>query len=256
MLNDSILQPLSMSQTTLSTPSNSEFGAIPGNESGWDTTYGEESSLSMYSSLHDLTIAGISMLSSSLISLATTRRWLKLVSLTSNLVSSQGRAWEIYSAVAEASSPVTEIYTVIGSIGHYSSYIGLVPNCNVGFAMLAADSETSADLNTYVDFISETLRPALEKTAIVHANASYTGTYTSSNSTMTIVVDGDTGLSVATLTNNGADVRAGIAKLKVSTLKLCFFGCILLICKLVGNCFSELFGKTVMHWLMLEPPHV
>jgi hypothetical protein len=86
------------------------------------------------------------MLSSSIISPATTRRWLKPVSLTSNFVNSQGRPWEIYSAVAEASSPVTEIYTVIGSIGYYSYYIGLVPKYNIGFAMLAADSETSADL--------------------------------------------------------------------------------------------------------------
>jgi CubicO group peptidase (beta-lactamase class C family) len=211
MLNDSILQPLIIFQTFLSTPPDIKFGVIPGNKSGWDTTYGEDPALSMYSSLHDIAIAGIAMLSFSLISPAATRRWLKPISLTSNLVNSQGRPWEIYGAVAESSSPVTEIYTAIGSTGHYSSYIGLVPNYNVGFAMLAADSETSADLNAYVDFISEALQTALEKTAIVQANASYAGTYTSSNSTMNIEAGGDTGLSVTILTYNGTDVLTGIA---------------------------------------------
>jgi hypothetical protein len=158
MLNGSTLQPLSMSQISLSTPSNSKFGVIPGNESGLDTTYGEDSALSMHSSLHDLAIAGASMLSYNLLSPAATRRWLKPISLTSNLVNSQGRPWEIYSAVAESSSPVTEIYTVIGSMGHYSPYIGLVPNYNIGFAMLAADSETSADLNTYIDLFPRPCR--------------------------------------------------------------------------------------------------
>jgi hypothetical protein len=71
-----------------------------------------------------------------------------------------------------------------------------------------------SSLNAYVNFISEALQPALEKTAIVQANASYAGTYTSSNSTMTIEVGGDTGLSVTSLTNNGTDVHAGIATLK------------------------------------------
>jgi hypothetical protein len=115
MLNDTALQPLIMSQTSLSTPPDIIW-SIPGNESGWDTTYGEDPVLSMYSSFHDIAIAGIAILSSSLISPAATRRWLKPISLTSNLVNSQGLPWEIYAAVGEASSPVTEIYTVIGSI--------------------------------------------------------------------------------------------------------------------------------------------
>lgn len=81
--------------------------------------------------------------------------------------------------------------------------------------MLAADSEGSADLNAYVDFIFEAVTPALEKAAVVQANASYSGTYSSGNGTrMSIEVDGKPGLVVTELTNNGADVRAGIAKLK------------------------------------------
>jgi CubicO group peptidase (beta-lactamase class C family) len=74
MLNGSTLQPFNMSQTALSTPPNSKFGVAPGNQSGWDTTYGEDPALSMYSSLQDIVITGISMLSSSLISPAATRR--------------------------------------------------------------------------------------------------------------------------------------------------------------------------------------
>jgi hypothetical protein len=94
--------------------------------------------------------------------------------------------------VAEDLSPVTELSTVTGSIGYYSSYIGLVRNYSVGFAILTAGNETSADLNAYADFTSDALQPALEKPAIVHANISYARTFTSSEFTITIVVDGCT----------------------------------------------------------------
>jgi hypothetical protein len=145
------------------------------------------------------------------------RGWLKPVSLTSNLVNSQGRTWEIYSAVADPISPVTEIYTVLGSNGHYSSYFGLVPAYGVGFAMLAADSEGIADLNVYVNFISEAILPALGKAAISQGKDSYEGTYVvedvSLNSTMTILIDGQPGLSITSLISNGTDFRSSIAKL-------------------------------------------
>ena len=220
VLSDSILKPLNMNQTSLSTAPASNLGVIPGNStaSGWGTSYGEGPALSMYSNLRDIAAAGTSILSSRFLSSAKTRRWLKPISSTSNPANIQGRPWEVYNAVGYENAPVTEIYTIIGSIGHYSSYIGLVPKYGVGFVVLAVDSETTADLNAYVDFISIAVQPALEKTAIAQANASYSGTYTSkngtSNLTMSIEVDGKPGLVVTALTNNGIDVRAAIAKLK------------------------------------------
>jgi len=220
ILTDSILNPLHMNQTCLSTAPSSSLGVIPGNStaSGWGIAYGEDPALSMYSNLHDIAIAGTSILSSNFLSTEETRRWLKPISSTSNPANVQGRPWEIYNAVGYENAPVTEIFTVIGSIGHYSSYIGLLPNYGVGFVVLAADSETSADLNAYVDFISTAVQPALEKAVIFQANASYSGTYTSNNgtanSTMNVAVDGKPGLIVTALSNNGVDVRAGIAQLK------------------------------------------
>lgn len=217
ILNKSILKPLHMNQTSLATPPDSNIGVILGdtNSTGWAINYGEDPAISMYSNLRDLAVAGTSIISSSLLSSSSTRRWLKPISATSNRANTQGRPWEIYNAVLYKNAPVTEVYTVIGNIGHYSSYIGLVPNYGVGFVMLAADSEGSADLNAYVDFIFAAMTPALEKAAVVQANASYSGMYTSSNGTrMKIEVDGKPGLVVTELTNNGADVRAGIAKLK------------------------------------------
>ncbi|KAF2713252.1 beta-lactamase/transpeptidase-like protein [Pleomassaria siparia CBS 279.74] len=227
LLKDTIITPLNLSSTSVLEPPTSKYGVIPSNASiaGWSDPLAIETAFNgIYSSLTDISTALRAVLSSQMLPKAVTQRWLKPVSLTSNSVNSVGRPWEIYSLTTGGPSPVIPIYQVRGNIDLYSSHIGLVPDYNVGFVILAADSETNPDLNAFADVISIAMIPALEQNAIVQASTAFAGTYTSTssksnstNETTTLIInsaiDSTPGLSLTTLTTGTTDIRALYAKL-------------------------------------------
>jgi hypothetical protein len=188
----------------------------------------------MYSSIRDLSLAGIAILNSTTLPPAVTRRWLKPVSHTSNLRNAVGRPWIIYSATAdEPINPRIEVFTNYAFLGQYSSYLVVVPDLNFGYAVLAADSSESgraADLNAHADFLGEMMIPALEKAAIIQAGRNFAGGYSTLNATSeqggTMVIDapdGLAGLSITNLTRNGEDLRAQMAEsLGVTNERLSF----------------------------------
>ncbi|KAJ9614513.1 hypothetical protein H2200_002650 [Cladophialophora chaetospira] len=215
---------LNMSSSSLATPADTTGAVIPSDveSSGWSTDYGDESpAVGMYSSIHDLSLAGIAILNSTLLPSAVTRRWLKPVSHTSNLRNAVGRPWIIYSPTPDQSptKPRFEVFTNYAFVGQYSSYLILVPEYNVGFTVLAADSTTAADLNAHADFLGEIMLPALEKAAITQAGKNYAGAYKSSSTNSSQVAelvidkpDGMPGLSLSNITRGSEDLRAMLAK--------------------------------------------
>lgn len=218
ILQQSILTPLRMSDTTLLQPKSSSKGVLPTNTSSWTNPQTIEAAFNgLYSTPADLSRALAAILSSTTLSKSVTNRWFKPVSQTSNPANTVGRPWEIYALTETPISPVIPIYQVRGNVGLYSSHIGLVPDYGVGFAILAADTVNNADLNAYADVLATELVPALEKNAIVHASMAFAGTYSAektSNSSITIAqaVDGSPGLSLSDFSHNGVDVRALYAK--------------------------------------------
>lgn len=169
----------------------------------------------MFSSVQDLSTAGAAILSSRLLPSAVTRRWFKPASHTSNLRNSVGRPWIIYSATADQSpiNPVIEVLTSYSTIGHYASYMGLVPDYNVGYAILAADQNGAPDLNAYADIVSLMI-PALEANNYLAARQNFGGIYQTNGSRMTIAVnDSLPGMAVTTLSANGKDIKAQYAQL-------------------------------------------
>lgn len=172
----------------------------------------------MYTTLSNLSTAGTAILSSTLLPHALTRRWFQPVTHTSNLVNLVGRPWEIYTDTIKITDRVINTFTKLGDIGLYSSYLGLTPDYNVGFAILAADEEKAPDLNAYADIIAGTMLPALEIAAREEAKAVYTGSYQTKNrtqnSSLTITIDDEKpGMSVASFNINGTDIRALLAEL-------------------------------------------
>jgi hypothetical protein len=119
------------------------------------------------------------MLSSELLSPVVTRRWLQPTADTSNLRNGVGRPWEVYHAGQHANSSILDIFMKSGEIGHYSSYFGLSPDFNVGFAILAHDTETEApDLNVHADVVSLGIE-GLISIAGVQLGMNYIGEYSS-----------------------------------------------------------------------------
>jgi hypothetical protein len=112
---------------------------------------------------------------------------------------------------------MVDIYTVLSNEGSdqslYSSYLGLVPDFGVGFAILSADNETPADLNAHADLIGDVVLGALMKTAIEQAAENFDGEYKASeiNSSITVEYDSLPGLYIQEFVSNGTDFRATLA---------------------------------------------
>ncbi len=136
----------------------------------------------MVSSTHDLALAGQAILSGALASPAATRRWTHRSADTSNLRNGAGLSWELYRAGSKPITPIVDALTKAGALGPYASYFGIVPELDVGFAILARDfslpPHAQLDLNAYADVASDSI-PLLVKVAAKEMVARYAGTFTS-----------------------------------------------------------------------------
>lgn len=216
LLQTSILEPLNLSSTFYLNAGAPNRTVLPENARSTIINAVEGPFNGFYSTVHDISTAMRAILSSTLLPPATTNRWLKPTSHTSNLVNSVGRPWEIYSLTATPISPVIPVYQVRGNIGLYSSHVGVVPDYNVGFVILAADTETNPDLNAYADIIATEMIPALEQNAIVDASRAFAGTYMSTSNISLVIAqaqDSTPGLAVSHFTASGVDIRAVYAAL-------------------------------------------
>ena len=158
------------------------------------------------------------MLTSRLLAPAVTRRWLHPVADTSNLRNGVGRPWEVYRAGSSAISPILDVFTKSGAVGPYASYFGLVPDFNVGFAILAHDGtvdDRKLDLNVYADVVSDGLTQLTEMAAL-QIVTQFVGTYSAGDNNQSVVAfnqsDFGPGLSVVTARVDGVDVLAQVAR--------------------------------------------
>lgn len=214
LLENNILGPLQMNSTSLLSSNVTLFNS--GLSDG--SSAGEAASLGLASSITDLSHFGRAILTSKLLSPAQTRRWLQPIADTSNLRNSVGRPWEIYSYGEyndERIYPIIDIYTKTGSIERYSSYFGLAPAFDVGFTILAVDTEAAADLNAIADIVLGALLQ-IQDLGRQEAEVMYAGTYhdNATASKLELELTGeDSGIKVAELDVNGTDWLPSIAKL-------------------------------------------
>lgn len=220
LLQDTVLNPLHMTSTSLAIPTNTTNAIIPVNEtaSQWAIDAGDLSPAGeLFSSLRDITLFGQSILSSSLLPTAVTRRWLKPVTHTSSYSQSVGRPWEITVLPQTNSTPTTELYGKQGNIGLYSSYLILIPAYGVGIAVLEADSVTEPLIEPLAISIAETLVPALQQAAQDQAQANFGGTYAFKTPVEAVLqlnaADGLPGVAVTNFTANGTDFLAAYASI-------------------------------------------
>src|SRR6195952_2607507 len=103
----------------------------------------------MYSSIADISSLGRSILRSSLLTPALTRRWFKPTALTSDLRETVGYPWGIRRIIMEPNRAyeIITAYNKAGSIGSYSSLLALLPEFGIGFSVLIAGDHA---LNNWV----------------------------------------------------------------------------------------------------------
>ncbi|OCL06944.1 putative beta-lactamase [Glonium stellatum] len=224
-ITSGIYQPLNLSRSSLLAPPTNDTNIIIPGDATSNAFYLDGSAEipagGMYSTASDIRTLGLSILHSSLLPPALTRRWMKPMSHTSNVLNAVGAPWEI-ARMQLPLSPYTndtrmvDIYTKSGDLTVYSSLLGLVPDHNIGFSVLTAGKSSGLQRYTLASLISETWVPALESAAREEATARFAGTYSSdgtNNSTVTIELeDNRPGLDVTRWISDGIDFR--------STLKL------------------------------------
>lgn len=118
---------------------------------------------------------------------------------------------------------MVDIYTVLSNEGPneslYSSYLGLVPSFDVGFAILSADTENPADLNAHVDLIGDVVLGALMGVAAEQASGNFGGVYeykgagvgAGLNSSIVVGVDELPGMYIQEFISNGTDFMGTLA---------------------------------------------
>ncbi|KAK2799171.1 hypothetical protein FQN50_008560 [Emmonsiellopsis sp. PD_5] len=175
----SLVKPLKLNRFGVETPKDS-WGVIPidPGTSNWNFSLGAANpSGGFYSSSNDLARVGQSILRSTLLSPSDTRRWLKPTSHSASLTFAVGSPWEIY----RASKPrVFDIYTKDGDIGKYSTSLGLSPDHDLGFTVLAAGLNAGAQKTLVSDLIAAFFATTVEQEARVQAIENFAGTYSSS----------------------------------------------------------------------------
>ncbi|RDW74644.1 serine hydrolase domain-containing protein [Aspergillus mulundensis] len=205
VLQQYVFDVLGMTQTTMFAPLDSSNGIIP--------------IKSLFTTITDLSIAGQAILNSTLLTKSRTNRWLRPVSHTSNPANSLGIPWVIYSGGSYPNTSMVDVYTVLSNEGVngglYSSYLGLVHDFGVGFAILSADTETPAELNAHADIIEDVVLEALMVTAPEQAAQNFGREYQASgiNSSITVAYDELPGLCINEFVSNGTDFRAILAAL-------------------------------------------
>ncbi|KAI0198036.1 beta-lactamase/transpeptidase-like protein [Astrocystis sublimbata] len=218
----SIIDRLGLSGTSLQPPNSTKQGIIPGDKisSWWSVDLADASPEGgMFSTGADMTKIGQSILNSSILSPALTRRWLRPITHTADLRVSVGMPWEIFRLLQPISpktnhTRVVDLYTKNGALGAYSSLFVLSPEHNFGFALLTATpttpTESTADasaLTVIGDSITSTMITALEQAARDEAVINFAGVYASSNMSLAISVDDEhPGLKLSNWTMGDKDV--------------------------------------------------
>jgi hypothetical protein len=167
----------------------------------------------MYSSVGDISALGRSIMQSTILSPALTRRWLKPAALTSEPVAGVGYPWGIRRIVLpEANGKRTlDAYNKAGRIGYYASLLNLLPDYGVGFSVLIAGPNIPGNTNfNLADVLGTQLVPALEAAAREQANNRYAGNYvdTTRNSSLRLTTQADRpGLGIEGWISNGTDME-------------------------------------------------
>lgn len=209
LFNSTLTDPLGLDDSSYAQPVSTENSIIPPADSANSSSYGDDSfdwapGGGYYSSLSDMTKFGRSILNSSFLTPAQTRRWLKPKAFTGNVNVSVGAPWEIYRAPGNR---VSYLYTKNGYVTPYASELALMPDYDVGFSVLAAGPASLEQVVDLSDLLTRSFYTALEATAKEEASAIYAGTFrdpTGMNSSIDLVTDDQPGLRIRSWIFNGS----------------------------------------------------
>ncbi|KAL2125963.1 hypothetical protein VTI74DRAFT_2077 [Chaetomium olivicolor] len=215
LVEKKLLKPLNLHRTFLTKPINDSNAVVL---DGWDLEFGDKAPAGgYYSSPNDITTLGRSILSSTLLPPATTRRWLKPITHTAGLSLSIGRPWEIArlnlpisTNTASSVTRVVDVYAKQGSVGQYLTLIALSPDHGVGFTLFVGGPAASPTYDLLQRRVSEVWLGAAEQAGREENLAVYGGNYMLPDGSVAefVLRDNEPGLFLSNLVSNGTDILA------------------------------------------------
>ncbi|GAP87523.1 putative beta-lactamase transpeptidase-like protein [Rosellinia necatrix] len=217
IFDKTVAKPLGLRSTTMGNPLHiTNDSVIPGGgltRSGWDDALGPlNHAAGGFSTTNELGVIGRSILNSTLMARATTRRWFSTTTFVDTIDQAVGRGWEVFRVRANGHS--VDLFTKSGNWGVYNSVLFLLPAYDFGFSILSASSAVGGALvSDLPNVIVNTLLPPLERIAERQASARFAGRYISdtTNTSITVTADGPKGLRVTEyVVGGGVDLLGSV----------------------------------------------
>ncbi|KAL8965847.1 MAG: hypothetical protein Q9197_006292, partial [Variospora fuerteventurae] len=218
ILDQKIFQPLGMERSRLTKPPDGQ-GVIPNATNDWNAdigTYGPTGGI--YTTASDLMRLARAILNHELLNKSTTNAWFKPHSYSPSWSFAYGMPWEIFrsSDLLPDSNRIQTILTKAGGLRGYSSQLLLLPEYNIGIIVLVAgDGHALAWLR---EEILKAVVPAVDAIARKQAAERFSGTYASPddthmNSSISVEVQGSSGLMLTSWISNGTNFLATYVKM-------------------------------------------
>jgi hypothetical protein len=168
----------------------------------------------MYTSAKDLSTLGIAIMNSTLLRPATTRRWLKPVAYTPDLLAAIGIPFGLRRMqIDPARQPHRTVtsFNKAGSTRWWSGMTSLIPDWGLGFVVLLAGDIGTINTFGVAEFLAQYIVPAYEAAVREEADKVYSGVYITEeenlNSTLTITTTpGKPGLGISRWISNGTNI--------------------------------------------------
>ncbi|KAE8441352.1 hypothetical protein EG329_005501 [Mollisiaceae sp. DMI_Dod_QoI] len=211
MVSNSLLKPLNLTHSSWTVPKSNSSSILPQGNS-WALDLGDETAAGgMYSSSSDLTKIARSILTSSLLSPAQTKRWMTPRGLVSAANAAVGAPWEILRLNVSPNNRLVDLYTKAGDLPGYSSLFVLARDWDIGFSVLTAGPSATSNSRILAGLVSDAISQAIEDAARAEAETNFSGTYEtkdqSLNSSISLTTDAaKPGLGVSRWINNGTNM--------------------------------------------------
>lgn len=220
IFNNSLIEPLNLTGTTYSNPQTITSNCvIPGDNTtstGWDNALGPlNPAAGAFSTTNDLAKIGRAILSSTLTSKSTTRRWFTTTTFVETIEQATGLGWEIFRL--KSGGHTVELYSKSGYWGIYTSVFAIIPDYDIGFSILTASSNATGDFSeSFPNVLVPILLEAVEKIAREHADRNFAGLYSASdspNTSIALATDDLPGLKLTSYISNGTDLMSTVFEL-------------------------------------------
>lgn len=217
IIQDLILDPIGMKDSTFDTPA-TESGAVLPQEGDrwWVAAFGNfNPSGGMWSTPNDMLLFLEALQSHRLLTAPKTRKWLQPSSLLPSLHQLIGAPWEIFrpTDIDLATPRPIDLYTKAGGLAGYSSHAVLVPEYDLALTIHAAGDDAVAAVQSLLPLVVKPLVSSADQQARAEARARYSGTYRAEdgNSSIQLVLDDGPGLRVESAVVNGVAIIPALA---------------------------------------------